>query len=313
MEQLMTTIDRRRLLGTLAVLGTGFMLPACSNSNGSRGMNTSASAKGSQNSQAAQTSQKPATNKDVDQKIMTLALNLEYMEAEYYMRGAMGHSLQEHGVNVGKNAGQVRGGRKVTFSNSAFQDYANELALNETAHVEFYRKTLGSAAVDLPEIDFEGGFSAAAQAAGLSGSFDPFADEISFFLGGMLFEDVGITAYHGAAPLITSKKVLDAASGILAVEAYHMGMVRSLLYQAGPDARHAANAISDARDSLDGSSDLDQGIEVNGKANIVPCTSDAIAFSRTPRQVLNIVYLKANAAKGGFYPQGMNGDLTGLL
>src|SRR5690554_2944500 len=310
MKQTMTTIDRRRLLGSLAVVGIGIVLPACSSASGNQRMNSSARA-GSQNGQATQN---PAvTTKDVDQKIMTFALNLEYMEAEYYMRGAMGHSLEEHGVSVGRNPGEVRGGRKVSFSNSAFQDYANELALNETAHVEFYRKTLGSAAVDRPEIDFEEGFAMAAEAAGLSGSFDPFADEISFFLGGMLFEDVGITAYHGAAPLITSKKVLDAASGILAVEAYHMGMVRSLLYQAGADARDAANAISDARDALDGSADLDQGIEVNGSANIVPCTKDAIAFSRTPRQVLNIVYLKPDASRGGFYPQGMNGNFTGLV
>lgn len=308
-----SSIDRRLLLKTFAIMGTGLALPGCSStSRSSNGrMSTSANARSSGSTQSAATAQ--TADKDVDQKIMTFALNLEYMEAEYYTRGAFGHSLEEHGVNVGNKPGEVQGGRKITFSSRTFQDYAEELAQNEAAHVSFYRKTLGRDAVDRPQIDFEGGFAAAAEAAGLSGSFDPFADEISFFLGGMLFEDVGITAYHGAAPLITSRKVLDAASGILAVEAYHMGMVRSLLYQAGSDARDAANAISEARDALDGPADLDQGIEVNGKANIVPCTADAIAFSRTPRQVLNIVYLKTGAARGGFYPQGMNGDFSGLI
>jgi hypothetical protein len=86
----------------------------------------------------------------------------------------------------------------------------------------------------------------------------------------MLMEDVGVTAYHGAAPLIKSKEFLDAAAGILAVEAYHMGMARAVLFQMGPQARNAANALSDGRDKLDGPEDLDQGIVMDDHANIVP-------------------------------------------
>ena len=78
-----------------------------------------------------------------------------------------------------------------------------------------------------------------------------------------------------------------------------------------PEARNAANAISDARDALDGGADLDQGIEVGGKANIVPSDADGIAFSRTPQQVLRIVYLtnQTGVSSGGIFPNGMNGTL----
>ena len=47
-----------------------------------------------------------------------------------------------------------------------------------------------------------------------------------------------------------SKDVLEAAAGMLAVEAYHAGEIRTLLYGLG--LFKAARAISDARDSLDG-------------------------------------------------------------
>jgi hypothetical protein len=111
-----------------------------------------------------------------------------------------------------------------------------------------------------PAIDFEDAFGKVGQAAGLGADFDPFASEMNFLLGGMLFEDVGVTGYKAAAALIEKKEFLDAAAGILAVEAYHMGMVRSQLYVMGEAAQRAANAISAARDKLDGFKDLDQGV-----------------------------------------------------
>jgi hypothetical protein len=179
-----------------------------------------------------------------------------------------------------------------------------ELAENELAHVRFYRKTLGGQAVSRPAIDFEAGFAAAAKGAGLP-EFDPFANDMNFLLGGMLFEDVGVTAYADAAPILKKKEFVEAAAGILAVEACHMGMARSQLYEMGEKAQKAANALSAARDKLDGPGDKDQGIERNGEANFVPSNADGIAFHRTPQEVLRIVYLtdKAGASSGGFYPK----------
>ncbi|RFA18741.1 ferritin-like domain-containing protein, partial [Subtercola boreus] len=113
-------------------------------------------------------------------------------------------------------------------------------------------------------------------------------------------------------PLITNKTYLEAAAGILAVEAYHAGIIRTSLYAKG--LADAANAISDARDSLDGPTDDDQGITdkaAGGALNLVPTDANAIAFSRTPGQVLNVVYLNNKAVtKGGFFPAGVNGAVN---
>ncbi len=243
-----------------------------------------------------------------DEDIFQFALNLEYMETEYYLRATTGKGIDR--ADIGSDPGEVTGGRKVPFESKVIGEFAEELAENELAHVRFYRETLGKTAVSRPAIDFEAGFSAAAKGAGLP-DFDPFANDMNFLLGGMLFEDVGVTAYAGAASLIRKKEFLEAAAGILAVEAYHMGMARSQLYGMGNKAQKAANALSAARDKIDGPADKDQGIERAGKANFVPSNADGIAYRRTPKEVLRIVYLtdKSGATSGGFYPRGMNGTL----
>ena len=147
-------------------------------------------------------------------------------------------------------------------------------------------------------------------------TFDPFANETNFLLGAFLFEDVGVTAYKGAAKFLADAPVfLEAAAGILAVEAYHAGIVRSALYQKAEDTPAlfgVVQKLSNARDFLDGTAtDDDQGIKHGSAANLVPTDKNSIAYSRTPGQVLNIVFLNNKAVtKGGFFPDGVNGELN---
>ncbi len=281
-------ISRRHAVAAIGVAGAASLLPGSS-------------------SFAALTEETPPGITDDD--IFNFALNLETLETEYYMRGTLGRGLER--ADRGNNPGIVSGGKVVPWQNQDLREFMEEVALNELAHVRFYRRVLGPKAVSAPRIDLAEGFRAAAEAAGLGQNFDPFASEMNFFLGGMLMEDVGVTAYHGAATVLKSKANVDAAVGIMGVEAYHMGMARSTLYRMGTAARNAANALSDARDRVDGPGDVDQGISVNGRANIVPSDADAKVFSRTPQQVLRIVYLadKVGVSGGGIFPNGMNGAI----
>lgn len=245
-----------------------------------------------------------------DANILNFALNLEYLEAEFYVRAAFGRGLNDADVDGRGRLGQVLGGSRVPFETPAIQQYAEEIANDEEAHVRFLRAALADGRVARPALDLNASFTAAARAAGVIGEgqvFNPFADENSFLLGAYIFEDVGVTAYKGAARFIQNKDFLEAAAGILAVEAYHAATVRTTLYARG--LTDAANRISDARDSLDGPDDLDQGILVEGRANLVPTDANSLAFSRTPSQVLNIVYLGGAAANFGFFPQRLNGAL----
>ncbi|MBN2646809.1 MAG: ferritin-like domain-containing protein [Thiotrichales bacterium] len=260
-----------------------------------------------------------------DAQVLNFALNLEYLEAEFYLIAATGMGLNTSQTSGLGSLGMVTGGQQVMFDTPLIEQYANEIAGDERDHVDFLRAALGSAAVARPAIDFVDSFTAAARAAGLidnTQTFDPFANENNFLLAAYIFEDVGVTAYKGASPFISNKTFLEAAAGLLAAEAYHAGLVRSILSARGVDAPGliaAANAISDARDSLDGDADIDQGlasrmVDLNGASytasNIVPLDANGLAYSRSPGQVLNIVYLNPNAVSaGGFFPDGVNGDI----
>ena len=87
--------------------------------------------------------------------------------------------------------------------------------------------TAGSAAVAQPQIDLSAVTAAANAAFGetLSPPFTYQANDITGLLSAFTFEDVGVTAYNGAAPLLTSKSLLAAAVSIGLVEGYHAGIV----------------------------------------------------------------------------------------
>ena len=110
------------------------------------------------------------------------------------------------------------------------------------------------------------------------------------------------------------------------MEAYHATIVRTTLYARGVQALvDATELISKARDGLDGSPTEDRvrgiapnddfGIAPSGSgntltSNIAPLNANGLAYSRTPGQVLNIVYLNAaSTTMGGFFPNGVNGNI----
>jgi hypothetical protein len=293
-------MNRRQVLSSLGLMGAGATLASC----GTPVL-------------ADLTRSQADGRPDIDPQVLNFALNLEYLEAEYYLRATTGQGLSAADAGAGAGAVAVPSmGGPVPFADPALRQYAEELAADEQAHVRFLRSALGPAAVSRPAIDLNASFTAAARAAGLAGpteQFNPFADQLSFLLGSFIFEDVGVTAYKGAARLIHNLDFLDAAAGILAAEAYHAATIRTLLYnhRMGTLGQVAAGKISDARDSLDGATDLDQGIVMDGKVNITPLDANGIAFSRTVQQVLNIVYLNpaAGVSSGGFFPNGLNGAI----
>ena len=269
----------------------------------------------------------------LDLEILNFALNLEYLEASFYNLAATGVGLAP--VDLGPNPGVITGGKKVTFDDPIVKAYAIEIAMEEKKHVQFLRAAitaLGGTPVSCPALDLDTSFKTLASAAGLNPEFHTYANSNHFLLASYVFEDVGVTAYHGAAPLISNSTVLDKAAGILAVEAYHAGLIRTVLFAGGFSDQTAK--ISALRATLDGTIGTtnvdDEGVGTLSMPSIVNCSNalnagttgvlggltvpppgnNAIAFDRTTTQVLAIVYGAKSVHKGLFFPNGLNGSIT---
>jgi hypothetical protein len=260
-----------------------------------------------------------------DADILNFALNLEFLEAQFYTLATTGKTLQQIGIPTTGGNGQasgtvtVKANPLVPFVTPLVQQFAQELALDEQNHVVFLQGALGTSAVAMPNIDLLNSFNALAAAAGLPTPFDPFASEANFLLGAFVFEDVGVTAYQGAAPLITSLAYLDKAAGIQAVEAYHAGSIRTRIYGLGTTEQTASQKIAAARALLDGTGtgaigsgdDIGVGTTTTGVATIVNSDANAMTYARTTTQVLSIVYGGGAAGVGGaFFPNAMNGTIA---
>lgn len=292
----------------------------------------------------------PPSSSSSDTDILNFALNLEYLEAQFYLYAATGHGLQSSdtaapsGYNGTFTEGTVTVGdaARVAGLTTQQQDIINEIAYEEQEHVRFLRKALGSVAVPMPAIDLSF-FGPLATAAGIAGSFNPLSSFDYFLVGAFVFEDVGVTAYAGAAPLISAKGVaagyLTAASGILAVEAYHAAYVRTAItggaIAAGSAAAFpyitAANQVADLRAMLTvgnsgapGTATGNTGAPKSSTSVETPLTlptsltqsssivaadpEHALGFARTVNQVHHVVYGSATVgvSKGGFFPDGTN-------
>ena len=225
-----------------------------------------------------------------DTDILNFALNLEYLEAEFYTVLTSGRTIDQFGVGITGvgTPGPTTGATRLDFSSDArLSQTAVELAYDERAHVTLLRGALGAAAVAKPAIDFS--------AAGVT--------TIQRFLQvARVLEDVGVSAYGGAAPLITNPATLGVAARIALAEGIHAGAVRVQMAQRG---------LAD----IGPVDNVDIVVSTNPRigARLISVDAQGLTAVRTPGQVLSIVYgpsAPAGTSRGLLYPNGLNGVIN---
>jgi len=295
-------LSRRSFLTGTGAVAAGTLIAGCSNSTPA--------------TTTAPITTAPAALTDAD--YLNFALNLEYVEAEFYLHAATGTGLSAADAGVNATAVTAPASTKLPNLTALQSEFVNELAQTELDHVRFLRNALGSYAIPRPAIDLTF-FGPLAVAAGITAtnSFTPFDNYNDFLIGGFIFEDVGVTAYHGAALLLTNKSNLLAGAQIHAVEAYHAASLRSQIVLAdsvlgGTTYTGIANKVSALRGTLGGGNET----TLSSTSIVAASTGTSIGFSRKPDQVLHIVYGTAGGAgvtKGGFFPAGLNGLISATL
>ena len=226
-----------------------------------------------------------------DVAVLQFALNLEYLEAEFYSYVVTGRNLEDNGVPIYGpigTPGPTSGGVKVRFDKiggvGPLHAVARQLMHDEVEHVLLLRSVLGpDLTIAKPAIKLNA-----------LGSFD---DLRMYLTLARDFEVTGVSAYGGAVTLI-SKAILQYAAQIALVEALHSGNLQLLC---------ELNKVD-----IEPLDQLDIVPPPEGVNYFDDSYDKALAVIRNTSQVLSIVYGDSHkgTSKGGFFPEGVNGAIT---
>jgi hypothetical protein len=222
--------------------------------------------------------------------VLNFALNLEYLEANFYLYASTGSGLSA--TDIGNGGVPVTGAPAKLNLDASTMAVAQALAQDEKNHVELLRAaitTLGGTPIVQPAINLAAMGSITTQA--------------QFLAAARQFTALGGSAYIGSAQLLVSNtSVLTTASQILGAEGQHAGALNYLCAVQG-----VASPAIDAQDVPPSQTNF---FTVDSK--------NALSPSRNTSQVLGVAYGVSKAATttpatgvtmGGFFPNGVNGTV----
>ncbi|XP_058203738.1 desiccation-related protein PCC13-62 [Rhododendron vialii] len=263
-----------------------------------------------------------------DADLLEFPLNLEYLEAEFFLWASLGRGLDSVAPDLTMGGPPPVGARKATldpFTN----DVILQFAYQEVGHLRAIKSTVKGFARPQLNLSAEafGEVMNSAFGRALNPPFNPYANEINFLIASYVVPYVGLTGYVGANPKLQSPTSKRLVAGLLAVESGQDAVIRGLLYKRasekvkpyGITVVEFTNRISELRNKLGSSGLKDEGLIVpnlrgaEGKirGNVLAGDQNSLGFDRTPEEILRIVYGSGNErVPGGFFPKGGDGRIA---
>ncbi|XP_057546363.1 ferritin-like catalase Nec2 [Amaranthus tricolor] len=263
-----------------------------------------------------------------EEDLLEFPLNLEYLEAEFFLFGSTGFGLDKFAPGLTQNGSSPIGARKALLD-PITNDIIYQFALQEIGHLKAIKKMVKG--FPRPKLDLSSSkFGEAMNSAfgsPLIPPFDPYINSINYLLASYLIPYVGLTGYVGTSPKLMSRDAKTLVAGLLAVESGQDAVIRTMLYKrrfqmVSPyqiTVQEFTNRISELRNKLGKSGLKDEGLFIDpsegaeGKVtgNILVGDKYSMGYPRTPEEVLRIVYSTGDEHKiGGFYPNGAYGSIA---
>ncbi|XP_050203338.1 ferritin-like catalase Nec2 [Mercurialis annua] len=266
-----------------------------------------------------------------DKDRLQFALNLEYLEAEFFCYGSLGHGIDfiEPGLSHG---GPPPIGAQKANLNPLVCKSMEEFCYQEIGHVRSIWRTVGGfprPLYDLRAENFANFFDEALEMK-LDPPFDPYATTSHYLLAAYLLPYVGLVGYVGTIPQLYNYTTKRLAASLLGVEAGQDAVIRTMLYEKAGEkvepyditVAEFTNALSRRRNELAMCGIKDEGVivpkelgaENRTNSNILSADPNSLSYARTPPEILSIMHATGNYSQpGGFFPKGANGRIAKSL
>ncbi|XP_057502047.1 ferritin-like catalase Nec2 [Actinidia eriantha] len=268
----------------------------------------------------------PVYEQDVD--LLQFAENLEFLEAEFFLWGALGYGLDHAAPHLVMGGPPPVGVHKANLD-LLTKNIITEFAYQEVGHLRIIQSTVGAfprPLLNLSAQNFAKLFDEAF-GYGLDPPFDPYRDGLSYMLGSYVIPYMGLVGYVGANPLLMGYKTKRLLAGLLGVESGQDAVIRMYLYERAEELVQPYNhtvaeftiRISELRNRVAMCGIKDEGIVVPPQlgaenlteSNVLSAGFNSLSYRRTPGQILRVVYDSRNEhLPGGFFPHGANGNIA---
>ncbi|CAA0829422.1 Unknown protein [Striga hermonthica] len=274
----------------------------------------------------------------IESDLVAFPLNLEYLEAEFFLCGALGYGLDKASPGLSNGGPKPIGCQKANLT-AFVRDIVTQMAYQEIGHLKAITQALQFLGPNLtfprPQLDIRPEVFATIMNKSfgrnnntLDPPFDPYANDLNYLIASYVIPYVGLTGYVGALPCILfNQPFRKLVAGLLAVEAGQDAIIRQMLYEKaqtlvggyGYSVANFTRQISELRNKLGGRGHKDEGIlvlphygaEGNISGNVLAGNVNSLAFDRSPEEILAIMYGSGDMCKpGAFFPNGSNGNIA---